>query len=74
MASKSNRERLKEWRKAQGLSQAAAAALIGTHQGTWGPWESGKKVPSTKRANQIALITGGAVPVSGWGTPTLLAS
>jgi transcriptional regulator with XRE-family HTH domain len=74
MAAKSNAERLRAWRKSKGLSQAEAAALIGAKQGTWGPWESGKKCPSVKRANQLDFITGGAVPVSGWGTPTLMAS
>lgn len=66
MASKSNGERLREWREAQGLSQAQAAARIGAKQGTWAPWESGKKCPSVGRANQLAELTAGAVPVSGW--------
>lgn len=73
MASKSNGERLREWREALGLSQAAAAAKIGAKQGTWAPWESGKKCPSVKRANQLAELTAGAVPVSGWSPASEMA-
>ena len=69
MRHKSNGERLREWRKAHGWTQTEAGALIGAMQGTWGPWESGKKLPSVQRANQIERITEGAVPVKGWGEP-----
>jgi transcriptional regulator with XRE-family HTH domain len=71
MADKSNGQRLREWRESRGLSQAQAADMIGAKQGTWAPWESGKKCPSVRRANQLVTLTDGAVPVSGWSSPAV---
>lgn len=62
----SNGEALKAWRKAKGLSQAAAAALIEAKQRTWAAWELGKVCPDLDNCIRLAVLTSNAVPAVGW--------
>lgn len=55
---------LLRWRQAKGISQTAAANLVGVTQPTWSDWEAGKKCPHIKQAVRIEQETG--VPVSAW--------
>lgn len=57
---------LKEWRAAKGLSQEAAAALVGVRQPTWSDWEHARKRPQIEQALKIAEVTDGAVAVEAW--------
>lgn len=59
-------ERLKAWRKAEGISQEKAAEIIGVHQNTWSDWEGGRKSPRTDTALEIDVLTKGACPVEAW--------
>ncbi len=57
---------LRSWRVGAGLTQEAAAHLIGVSQPTYSDYEHGKKVPRTQKALEIEQTTGGAVPVTAW--------
>jgi transcriptional regulator with XRE-family HTH domain len=61
-----NRPRLREWREQHGLTQTAAAAVLGVQQPVWSEWESGGRIPKLRFAVELARITDGAVPVDGW--------
>lgn len=66
MADKSNGDRLRDWRLAKGWSQAEAAEKIGAKQGTWAPWEHGRKLPSVEHARELEELTDGAVCMRDW--------
>lgn len=57
---------LHEWRVVSGLSQRAAAELVGVSSVTWSDWERGRKQPRIRLALKIAEITDGVVPVTYW--------
>ena len=57
---------LKNWRKAQSLSQTAAAKLFGVSQPTYSEYECGRKTPRTIKALEIQEKTGGRVLVAAW--------
>ncbi len=61
-----NPERLVKWRKRQEWSQEEAAQRFGVPQGTWAPWETGKKTPSLKNASNLEIFTEGEVKATGW--------
>lgn len=61
--------KLREWRDAQGLTQAAAADKIQTGQGTWHAWEDGTKAPELRFALALEDLTGGAVKAFEWAVP-----
>ncbi len=54
---------LAAWRKGQGLTMEAAAAMIvvdgdRANKATWHGWESGKKVPKFPAMTEIERVTG----------------
>lgn len=57
------KDKLREWRNAAGLSQAAMAAALGIQQQTISDWERGNALPGIKRASQIADVVGVAQTV-----------
>ena len=57
---------LRAWREAKGLTQTAAAELIGVSQPSYSDYENGKKFPRIENAIKIAGTTDGAVPVAAW--------
>ncbi len=61
-----NPERLLAWRRLAGLSQEKAADRFGVGQGTWAPWELGKKSPGRENALALEKFTDGNVPAAGW--------
>lgn len=60
---------LVRWRKQAGIIQEVAAKAVGVTQATWSGYESGRQVPRTEKALEIATLTGGAVPVTSWIEP-----
>lgn len=62
----SNGERLRAWRKLNDLSQTEAAERFGVPQGTWAPWETGKKSPDRENAPKLESFTDGKVKASDW--------
>ncbi len=64
---KANARRLKAWRAARpGLSQEAAAEMVGATQKSWDAWEDGLKAASLSFAFKLEALTEGAVPATGW--------
>lgn len=63
-----NPEKLASWRKLQGWSQEEAANRFGVPQGTWAPWETGKKKPDRDNAPALEAFTGGTVKAADWST------
>ncbi len=63
---RTNGERLAAWRKLNNLSQLDAAEQFGVPQGTWAPWETGKKAPDRENAPLLETFTGGAVKATDW--------
>jgi transcriptional regulator with XRE-family HTH domain len=61
-------EALKDWRKANELSQEEAGKRmpVTVAAGTWCDWEPGNKVPTVDRAEDLEKVTGGAVTVPMW--------
>lgn len=60
-------ESLKAWRVEDAkLTQAEAARLARVTPATWCDWESGKKVPTVDRAEDIEKLTGRKVRVPDW--------
>lgn len=57
-------DRLRAWRDAKELSQAAAAAKVPVSQTTWSDWEAGKKCPHIAQALRIQELTG--IEVMAW--------
>lgn len=60
-------ERLKAWRKANGVSQAQLAGLLKVSQPTVSELESGKVAPKITIANLILAQCG--IPTETWGCP-----
>jgi transcriptional regulator with XRE-family HTH domain len=52
---------LAAWRRAEGLTQVEAAKILGTDQGSYSRWESGRWYPRRLTARAISDRTG--VPV-----------
>lgn len=52
--------KLVEWRRKNGITQRAAAKLLGVEQPTWHGYENGK-TPSARKLSRLIEITGGAV-------------
>jgi transcriptional regulator with XRE-family HTH domain len=61
--------RLRKWRNAAGLSQAAAAKLIGASQGAWATWESGGNAPDIHFAFELERATCEAIRAAEWAYP-----
>lgn len=59
-------KKLQAWRLKKGLTQHAAASLIGANQATWSEWESEKKSPRVEHAFEIQRVTRGAVKAQEW--------
>lgn len=59
-------EKLRAWRAKRGISQASAAALVGTTQRTWGQWESDGTTPEIDYCDAIEKLTSGAVTMKDW--------
>lgn len=61
-------QRLRDWRKAQEISQHDAAERLGVRQATWCEWESAdvKRGPNRDMAIRIEALTEGAVPIESW--------
>jgi DNA-binding XRE family transcriptional regulator len=57
-------EQLRAWREGVPLTQAEAAVKLGCGQSTYSPYETGKRVPTAKRAREIEALTG--IPASAW--------
>lgn len=57
---------LKAWRVGKGLSQQAAAELVGTNQSTWSHWECDRRVPSTALAFALSRVTKGKIGLKLW--------
>lgn len=57
-------KRLKEWRLANNLTQAQAAAKVGSAHPSWSEWEYGKKRPSPAKAFALEEVTG--IPAREW--------
>lgn len=55
-----------KWRETRGVTQTAAATMVGVRQATWSDWENGKKRPHIPQALKIAEVTLGDVPVEAW--------
>lgn len=49
---------LREARKARGLTQREAAAVVGVSVRTWIAWEHGVRTPSLKHAYRVAEFFG----------------
>ncbi len=49
--------KLKAWREACGLSQAAASRRAAASQGAWSAWETGHKRPSIEQIVKLAALT-----------------
>lgn len=61
-------DKLREWRKAKGLTLVAAAGRLGlTSPSTVSEYERGSRRPSFASAKAIQRITRGAVRVEEWG-------
>lgn len=61
-------DKLREWRKAKGLTLVAAAGRLGlTSPSTVSEYERGSRKPSYASAQAIQKITRGAVRVEEWG-------
>jgi transcriptional regulator with XRE-family HTH domain len=52
---------LRRWRKAQGLSIAKAAAIVGASKGLWHDWETGRRMPSRRTMPLVRELTDGLV-------------
>lgn len=52
---------LRSWRLEAGVSQAEAAALVGTTQSTWCRWERDESVPDAGDLNRIVEQANGAL-------------
>lgn len=61
--------RLRKWREDAGLSQMAAAKLIGASQGGWAAWESGAKAPDLHFAFELERLTEESIRASEWAFP-----
>lgn len=59
--------RLKEWRDAAGLTQAAAAKRSGVRQATWCEVETGRRTPHLAFAIRLESLTDGEVRIEHWG-------
>lgn len=55
---------LREWREGRGLSQAAAAELIGVKRAAWGMYEQGRSKVDPDLRPKLAEVTG--IPVDAW--------
>lgn len=60
-------KKLAAWRKKKGLTQVAAAKLVGATQTAWSEWEADKKSPRVEHAFELQRVTGGAVKAQEWG-------
>jgi transcriptional regulator with XRE-family HTH domain len=58
---------LREWRKANGVKETAAAEELGVGAATWGHWEEGVRFPSLK--NLLALSRYTKIPVQHFFCP-----
>lgn len=69
-----NHEKLVAWRRLKGWTQTEAAARYSEHvgydvpQGTWAPWETGKKSPDRTNAPALESFTDGVVRAADWPT------
>ncbi len=61
MTSAPIRYKLRNWRRLQGLTQAAAAARLGVARRTWHQWEQGAIIPGPGHMIELVSLTGGAV-------------
>jgi len=61
MACKTLEHPLRSWRKAQGLTLAAAAQRIGTSRQVWGEWERGQHRPGPTLMPKVRALTGGVI-------------
>lgn len=61
MANTPIRYKLRNWRRLQGLTQAAAAARLGVARRTWHQWEQGTYIPGPAHMIELVNLTGGAV-------------
>lgn len=57
------------WRARAGITQEVAGARLGIKQGQYSKYENGSRKPRRKLANDIAMITDGAVPSAAWDIP-----
>lgn len=51
-------EKLREWRKSQGMTLAAAGALIDVSAVTWLRYETGDRKPAPQKIGQLSAMTG----------------
>lgn len=59
-------ERLLGWRRAAGLTQAAAGQRVGVSQPVWHEWERGTRRPGRERAAAIEALTAGLISAADW--------
>ena len=62
--------RLREQRKARGLTQAALAYMVGVSERTIRSWESGEASPPKRQAAKLARRLGVTVEALALGKPT----
>lgn len=55
------RYKLRNWRQQRGLTQAAAAALLGVARRTWHQWELGAIMPGPGHMIELVHLTEGEV-------------
>jgi transcriptional regulator with XRE-family HTH domain len=58
--------KLKEWRVAEGLTQAEFGRQLGVSQDQLSRWEGGATTPRVRILFDIERLTSGAVPASAW--------
>ena len=61
MASAPIRYKLRNWRRAEGLTQAGAAERFGCARRTWNQWEQGNWIPGPGHMIELVNLTGGQV-------------
>lgn len=70
--SRQARSKLREFRKARGLTQAQAAALVGVVPRAWLMWETGRGKPNDQMMIRLyALTEGWIVPNDFYDLPPL---
>lgn len=61
MATAPIRYKLRNWRRQEGLTQAAAALRLGVARRTWHQWEQGEIIPGPGNMIELVALTQGEI-------------
>lgn len=61
MAQDATEHPLRKWRKDEGLTLEAAAAMVGTSRHVWSDWERWRRRPNHHFMPKVREVTGGKV-------------